>query len=164
MKKCFLILACVGLLAACGRRTDVATPPTTSNFVEVDSAPVTVSDQTSGSFRVDSRSPNGVQFQNTSSQEAAFELSASGQWSFAPEAGMLGPTGVSSPASRDFLLPGARSFALIARQEDGAFVYIGDKAQMNLKPGASLFFIMNDLLNGFGDNRGSLTVSWLKKP
>lgn len=124
--------------------------------------PVAVGDQRSGSFRVDARSPNGVQFHNTSAQEATFEFTASGQWSFAPEAGMLSSTGVGSPAGRDYLLPGARCFGLIARQEDGSFVFIGDKAQVSLKPGASLFFIMNDLVNGFGDNRGALTVTWLK--
>jgi hypothetical protein len=164
MKKHLLILAGAALLGACEQATDITVPPTTKNVLEIDSTPVSVLDQPGGRFQVDSRTPEGARFQNTTAEEATFEFIASGRWSFTPEAGLFSAAGLEAPATKEFIMPGGRSFALVARREDGTCVFIGEKGEVRVKPGTSLVFLMNDLLDGFGDNRGALTVEWSKKP
>lgn len=166
MKKYLLILAGAAALAGCGQQSEVAVPPPppSENVVTPESTPVVVTDQTLGSFHVDGRSETGTQFRNVSGRDGVFAFAASGQWAFATEAGMLNPSGASTVAGSTYLLPGARSFSLIAGRDDGTYIYVGDHAEIPLKAGASLYFTMNDLRHGFVDNRGFLTVVWSKKP
>lgn len=120
--------------------------------------------QSSGTFTFDAKSAPGMAtFENESDQDATFGFSAQGSWSYATAATFSGPAGIETPAASSFYLPGARSFALIVRREDGSFQYIGDNADVKLKPHEAISFVMNDLVGGTMDNQGSLKISWTKK-
>jgi hypothetical protein len=119
--------------------------------------------QTGGSFTVDAKFDPGATFRNGSATQATFEFAAKGEWSFAAAAGMLGPGGADAPASPNSILPGARSFALVARRDDGTVEFAGNQYRVNLKPNETISFCMNEVSGSFGDNRGSLTVTWSKK-
>ena len=144
-----------------GDQTNVQTAPTFDDCAAVENTPVATGEQSNGMFRVSGTTREGTQFQNTTRKPATFKFTASGQWSFASAAGMVGPNGIDSIADNSFLVPDKNKFGLIARQQDGTYVYIGDEGEVSLKPGASAFFGMND--NGFSDNRGSLVVKWSKE-
>jgi hypothetical protein len=151
----------ISVQASSGNQTNLETPPTGDDSTTAENTPVATGEQSNGTFRVSATTSEGKRFQNTTSQSATFKFTASGQWSFATAAGMVGPNGFGSVADNSFLLPGKSSFGLIARQEDGTYAYIGDEGQLTLRPGASVFFAMND--NAFSDNRGSLLVKWSKE-
>jgi hypothetical protein len=162
MMKIYLpILASAALLTGCGQNTDVADTRVEEPYVTT--APVIVTDQESGTFTVDARSDPGATFQNGSSGEVTFEFIAKGEWSFAADAGMLGPSGADAPAGPNYLLPKARSFGMVAKLDDGNVEFAGDRYRARLKPKESISFSMNDVSGSFGDNRGSLTVRWSKE-
>ena len=153
-------------MAACDQKSDssagTASPAeTNSKAGPIVNSSVIVTDQASGNFTVDARSA-GATFENRSGQDATFAFRAQGEWSFAPGAGPLGPSGASSPASKNFLLPGANSFGLVAKRGDGSYTHVGDGAELLLKSNEVISFAMNDITGGTGDNRGSLNVEWTK--
>ena len=167
MKKCLLFLAVV-LMAACDQKSDssagTASPSETNSktVVPIVNSSVIVTDQKSGNFAVDARS-DATTFENRSGQDAIFAFKAQGEWSFAPGAGPLGPSGASSPAAKNFLLPGANSFELVAKRGDGSYTHVGDGAELLLKQNEVISFAMNDITGGMADNRGSLKIEWTKK-
>jgi hypothetical protein len=169
MKNYLCILAAAALLASCGDKTtetaDTASPspPANENVITAESKPVVVTDEKSGSFTVDARSDFGATFQNASATQATFEFNAKGQWSFAAAAGMFGPDGAGAPAGPNFILPGAGSFALVAKRDDGTVQSVGKHGTLTLKPKETVSFAMNEVPGSFGDNRGSLIVDWTKK-
>jgi hypothetical protein len=167
MRNCLIFLAAI-TLTACGQKSDSSrgtlSPPETN---ENAASPVTVSNvivttQTSGNLTVDARS-DATTFENRSDQANTFVFKAHGEWSFAPGAGPLGPSGASSPAPKNFLLPGANSFELVAKRGDGTYTRVGDSTELTLNPHEIISFAMNDIIGGLPDNRGSLTIDWSKK-
>jgi hypothetical protein len=169
MKNYLCILAAAALLASCGdKTTDVAdtasaSPPANENITTTENMPVVVTTEASGTFSVDARSDAGASFENKADTESRLAFAAKGLWSFAPAGGLLGPSGADAPAANTFFLPGAHSFGLVAKRGDGTFVYIGDGAELTLKPHEVIFFLMNDIKGGAADNRGSLKVTWTRK-
>ena len=167
MKKCLILVASV-LLAACDQKSDSSAGNTSPSGPKSEPSPavaatnVIATDQTSGTFTIDART-SGATFENRSDNAATFVFKAKGEWSFAPSAGMLGPSGATSPAPSNFLLPGVNSFELIAKRGDGKYVHIGDGVELTLNPHEIISFAMNDITGGVDDNRGSLTVDWSKK-
>lgn len=155
------ILASAALLTGCGQNTDVADTRVEEPYVTT--TPVVVTEQNGGSFTVDARYDPGATFQNGSARQAVFEFAAKGEWSFAAAAGMLGPGGADAPAGPNSVLPGARSFALVAKRDDGTVEFAGDRYTVTLKPNETISFCMNEVPGSFDDNRGSLTVQWSKK-
>lgn len=160
MKKYFSILASALLSTGCGQKTDIASfgPEEPYDL----STPVIVREQESGTFTVSARSDPGTIFQNGTANEAVFEFIAKGEWSFAAAAGMLGPGGADAEAGPNYILPGARSFALVARRDHGTIEFVADRYRVALKPHESILFSMNEVSGSFGDNRGSLNVSWIR--
>src|SRR2546421_227486 len=75
----------------------------------------------------------GATFRNASGAHATFEFAAKGEWSFAPAAGMLGPGRAHAPLGPNSILPGAHSFALVARRDDGTIEFAGDRDSVSLK-------------------------------
>jgi hypothetical protein len=163
MKNYLCLLAAAALLIGCGQNTDVADKAAPPPEPYISSTPVVVAGQNSGTFTVDARSDPGATFENNSAAEATFEFAAKGQWSFAEAAGMLGPNGADAPAGANFVLPGVRSFALVAKRADGTVQLLGERSTLTLKPNETISFCMNEMSGTFGDNRGSLTVQWSKK-
>ena len=168
MKNYLCILAAAALLASCDKTTDTAdtaspSAPVNENITTTENMPVVVTTEANGTFSVDARSDAGASFENKADGESKFAFAAQGLWSFAPAGGLLGPSGADAPAANTFLLPGAHSFALVAKRGDGTVVYIGDRAELTLKPHEIIFFLMNDIKGGASDNRGSLKVTWTRK-
>ena len=161
MKKYLSIVASAVLLTGCSKTTDTA--DTALEEPNASTTQVISAEQHSGSFTVPARSDPGATFQNGSADEVMFEFSAKGEWSFAAAAGMLGPGGADAQAGPNSILPGARSFALVAKRADGNVEFAGDRYTARLKPKECISFSMNDVSGSFGDNRGSLTVTWTKK-
>jgi hypothetical protein len=161
MKNCLLFLMSVALLTGCGQNTDIA--DTSSEEPYILTTPIVAKEQKSGDFTVDARSDPGATFQNGSAYKATFEFDAKGEWSFADGAGMLGPGGAAAPASPNSILPLAPSFAMVAKREDGTVEFAGDRYAATLNPKESISFSMNEVSGSFGDNRGSLTVNWVKR-
>ena len=161
MKRYLPILASAALLTGCGQNTDVADTGPEEPYVST--TPVVVTEQNNGSFTVDARYDPGATFQNGSATQAVFEFAAKGEWSFAAAAGMLSCNGADDPAGPNSVLPGARSFALVARRDDGTVEFAGDRYAVSLKPNETISFCMNEVSGSFGDNRGSLVVNWSKK-
>jgi hypothetical protein len=127
-------------------------------------APGGASDQVSGTFSFDAKSAPGMAtFENESEQDATFNFSAQGSWSYAAAAPFLGPAGIETPAASSYYLPGAHSFALLAGRENGAFQYVGESSDIRLKPHEVISFLMNDLVGGTMDNQGSLKIVWEKR-
>lgn len=116
-----------------------------------------------GSFTVSATLDSGVMFQNRAPEQHRFEFSATGLWSFAAAAGMLGPSGADTPAGPNYPLPGGRSFALVARRSSGAAEFVGAKASITLAPGEVLYFMMNEASGAFADNRDQLVVNWSQR-
>jgi hypothetical protein len=117
-----------------------------------------------GSFVFDGKAaPDIATFDNDSDQAVTFSFSASGTWSWAPGGPQIGPSGAESPAAGNFFLPGARSFGLIAKRGDTSFQYIGEEAELTLKPREVISFLMNDVVGSSADNSGSLKISWIRK-
>ncbi len=84
------------------------------------------------------------------------KLTASGQWSYSPEAGPHGPRGA-LPAPAYYPMPGALGGALLGRLgEAGDVFYVGDRFTY-VAPQAGFFYLQinDDLL---GDNVGELTL------
>jgi hypothetical protein len=160
MKICLLILASAVLLTGCGPNTDMADRGSDEPYAAA--TPVVVTEQSGGSFTVDARHDPGATFRNGTATSTVFEFAAKGEWSFAAAAGMLGPGGADAPASPNSILPGARSFALVARRDDGTVEFAGDRYTVSLKPNETISFCMNEVSGSFDDNRGSLTVQWSK--
>jgi len=163
-----LLLWAALLLAACDHKSDSSAGTATPAEINSPAGPVIssnviVTTQTSGNFTVDARSEGAATFENRSDQPATFVFKAQGQWSFAPGAGALGPSGASSPAPSNFLLPGANSFELVAKREKGNYTHIGDGTELTLQPHETISFAMNDITGGAADNRGALKVEWTKK-
>jgi hypothetical protein len=107
--------------------------------------------------------PNMATFDNASDQPVTFQFSAAGSWSWAAGGTQMGPAGSDTPAPGTFYLPGARSFGLIAKRGDGSFEYIGEKAELTLKPHEVISFLMNDMAGTSADNPGSMKISWVRK-
>ena len=166
MKKC-LILALSALVAGCDQKGDSSggnISPTDINAEATRpllSTSVIVTDQTKGNFVVDART-SGATFENRSDNAATFVFRAQGEWSFAPGGTLLGPSGTTSPAPANFLLPGANSFELVMKRGDGKYAHIGDGGEVTLAPREVISFAMNDVAGAFSDNRGWLTVDWSK--
>lgn len=161
MKRYLPILASAALLTGCGENTDLAETP----YEEPRAAttPIVVKDEKDGSFTVDAKFDPGATFQNASANEATFEFTARGEWSFATGAGMLSPSGADARANPNFLLPGARSFAMVSKREDGTVEFAGEHCIIKLKPKETVSFAMNEVMGSFGDNRGALSVKWSAK-
>lgn len=132
-------------------------------FVEKPSD-VVAGEQSSGSFKIDGSSESGMAtFENDSDRNTAVNFSAEGKWSYASAGPFKGPAGNGDSAPRDFVLPGAPSFGLIARRPDGSFQFIGERAELTLKSHEVISFMMNDIVGGAADNRGSLNIFWTRK-
>ena len=125
MKKCLSILMSAAFLIGCGQNTDISDTAAEEPYVLT--TPVIATQQESGTFTVSARTDPGVTFQNGSANEATFEFIAKGEWSFAAEAGMLGPGGADAPAGMNYILSGARSFSLVATRADGRVEFAGDR-------------------------------------
>ncbi len=83
-------------------------------------------------------------------------LTASGQWSYSPEAGLHGPRGA-QPAPGYYPFPAALGGALLGRLgETGDVFYVGERFTY-VAPEAGFFYLQinDDLL---GDNVGELTL------
>jgi hypothetical protein len=158
MKKCLWLWAGVAVLTGCGKHTDVV--DNTPEEPRVSTTPVVVSQEKSGTFTVEANFDPGATFQNASETEETFEFTTQGEWTFAVGAGMLSPSGADDPASANFVLPGARSFAMVAKREDGTIEFAGELFITRLKPNETVSFSMNETMGSFGDNYGSLTVHW----
>ncbi len=83
-------------------------------------------------------------------------LTASGQWSYSPEAGPHGPRG-GQPAPSYYPLPGALGGALLGRLgETGDIFYVGDRFTYVAQEAGFFYLQINDDL--LGDNMGELTL------
>jgi hypothetical protein len=165
MSRARLSLLAALLLTACDRKSDSSAGTLTPADINgpVVSSRVIVTTQTSGNFTVDARSDSAATFENRSDRPATFVFKAEGQWSFAPGAAALGPSGASSPAPSGFLLPGANSFELVAKREKGNYTHVGDGIELTLQGHETISFAMNDIAGGMADNHGALKVEWAKK-
>jgi hypothetical protein len=167
MIKNYVCLVGIVLLVGCDQKTKNAdsnvSMPKDEAIIEAPNRPVVVIDEKNGNFTVDAKSGTGATFENKADHESTFTFAAKGLWSFAPAAGLLGPVGADSPATTSYLMPGARSFALVAKRGDGTFAYVGDGTDLTLKPHEVISFLMNDLKEGAVDNRGSLQITWTRK-
>jgi hypothetical protein len=167
MKKYIYFLPVIVLLGACGPKKDIAVPPQTNTFESggpMVSSHTAAVEETSGNFAVDARAEeNAVTFENRTGQSAIFSFSAKGEWSFAPTGRFLGPNGSDEPLASEYILPRAPRFSLIVKRADATYEFIGTQAELTLNNGESVSFLMNDIVNGASDNRGSLNISWNKK-
>lgn len=159
IKECLAILTLAALITGCGNKTDL--DDLESEEPQPSATPIIVADREDGVFTVEAKSNPGVTFQN-GPDVATFEFEAKGQWSFAVNAGVLGPGGGDAPAGPEYLLPGSRSFALVAARDNGSVEFAGDRYEVRLNPKEVIAFSMNEVPGCFGDNRGSLTVKWAK--
>jgi hypothetical protein len=117
-----------------------------------------------GSFRFDATAgPGMATFDNASDQPVTFHFSATGTWTCASGGPQVGPAGSDARAPDTFYLPGANTFALIAKRGDASFQYIGETAKLTLNPREVISFLMNDSVGATGDNSGSLQISWAKE-
>jgi hypothetical protein len=130
-----------------------------------------------GQFQVSATADLGFDFTNTQSTEVAYTFTPNGTWS--PDA--TNPNlectaeGLASlqPMIRDGIIKGWPDMAsctkypknaiygLVAQNlTTGEVTDVGKKATIVLKPGQTLRFLMNDLFWDYGNNKGSLSVSW----
>jgi hypothetical protein len=130
-----------------------------------------------GQFEVSATADLGFDFTNTQSTEVVYTFTPNGTWS--PDA--TNPNlectaeGLASlqPMIRDGLIKGWPDMAsctkypknaiygLVAQNlTTGEVTDVGKKATIVLKPGQTLRFLMNDLFWDYGNNKGSLKVSW----
>ena len=164
MKKCASLLPVLAFLTACGPRPEPTGPIGSDSSRTITSTHVAAVEETSGTFAVDARAEEGaVTFENRTGTTATFNFSAAGEWSFAPTVRFLGPNGSDEPLASEYLLPRAPRFALIIKRGDGTYEHIGTQAELTLRNGEAISFLMNDIFNGASDNRGSLNVSWTKR-
>lgn len=112
---------------------------------------------------MDAKTDKGTLFENKSFKAESILFAATGDWSFAPAAGILGPDGAGAIAPKGFVLPGAKSFSLIVRRGTGAAEAVGTKSVLVLQPGEIVYFLMNELEGSFTDNRGSVIVTWARQ-
>lgn len=116
-----------------------------------------------GRFNVSASARNGVLYRNYSNSQREIGFSGSGRWTYHPRQGYHGPGGhPRHDAGGNFMLPGRPAGGLIALPADGGgFRWVGDdRLDLVLGPYATVKFFCNDAYNGFGDNRGSVTVRW----
>ncbi|WP_026098086.1 LamG domain-containing protein [Kamptonema formosum] len=130
-----------------------------------------------GQFQVPATADPGIDFTNTQSTEVIYTFTANGTWSPDATNPYLECTaeGLASlqPMIRDGIIAGWPDIAsctkypknaiygLIAQNlATGEVTNIGKKATIVLKPGQTLRFLMNDFFWDYGNNKGSLSVSW----
>ncbi|WP_026098087.1 LamG domain-containing protein [Kamptonema formosum] len=131
-----------------------------------------------GQFEVPVSSDTGTEFTNSQSTEVAYTFSASGTWT--PDKNnpsLEGCTAEGFPSLNPYVqawyqqnLPafgswtkysGQTPYALVAESKTtGAVTEVGKKATIVLQPGETLRFVVNDWTWDYGNNSGSLKVSW----
>lgn len=126
---------------------------------------VTAQPLLSGTFSVAANNPAGSLF-TVPSGTSSCTFNASGNWSgggngFIDGSGFasLGPASTVSP-SLSFNLPSAPVSSLIVSTPSNGYVLNGVSSTISTVPGTSMYFKINDSVGNFGDNAGSLTVSY----
>jgi hypothetical protein len=126
------------------------------------------SDRTSGEFSVPANLEEGVPFVNQTGREVNVSFSAKGEWSLGAitgdddEHGPHDPNGYPNFAGQKHMkYPDYVAFSLLAVNSAWSTVYqVGVQARLTLPAGATLRFLANDQAGHYGDNRGSVAITW----
>lgn len=125
-------------------------------------------DRTSGTFTVPANLEDGVPFVNQTEKEVNVSFSATGEWSLGAitgdddEHGPHGPNG-NPNFDRQKLMkyPDYVAFSLLAVNPAWGTVYqAGVQARLTVPAGGTLRFLANDQAGHYGDNRGSVAITW----
>jgi len=110
---------------------------------------------------------SGYDFRNETTSRQTYEFTADGRWTYNPSLELHGPNGRQDlTATEGYNLPGFAEGALVVRREDRTYQFIGRHAALDLEPGESIVFTINDMINednpslGYNDNEGTLKVTW----
>ncbi len=114
-------------------------------------------------------STEGTPFLNKENGYVNVGFEATGEWLAIPEnlsdsrvpdkaKGYLPPKGVLNFQPNTTVCAGAPLGAVVAIGEDGQCKAYGEKGQFELKPGETVYFVMNDVPSLYQDNRGQIDV------
>ncbi|MBW4496625.1 MAG: pentapeptide repeat-containing protein [Oscillatoria princeps RMCB-10] len=125
----------------------------------------------SGSFDVEAKNPAGVKFTNPINGDISIIFTPSGKWS-AAAAGSIFACTASGLVGDTFKVyqnnspyPQYNLGSLVAASaESKVATLIDTEKRIRVKPNETLTFMMNDDKACYGDNTGSLTVSWKAIP
>lgn len=121
-------------------------------------------------FEVYADSIKGYKYTNNKNEHVQIEFNAQGQWLAIPEnlnnsrildntKGYLSPKGAPNFESNRKTLCRAPVGALIILGEDKECKAYGEKGTFDLKPQETVYFLMNDVIGLYEDNKGSIKVN-----
>ncbi len=159
---------------------DQTSPPATNPRADVPS--------NKESLTLAANNDGGVKFTNPYNRKIQLNIRATGSWTYDPSKGMHGPDGIEpnlkeeAEVDRYYPLPGISKGSLLIRRTklDGtdrcgdmnysrySYQNIGSSGKAILKPGETIFFIMNDTCvddekartQTFNDNKGEITIAF----
>ncbi|CAD0231882.1 MULTISPECIES: hypothetical protein [Planktothrix] len=141
--------------------TEIPTPPPTPVPTEIPTPPPI---ELYGEFDVVSTSETGYNFTNISGWDMTFTFTPSGEWKpayFLPYYNAAGSPGF--PYQQYMVYPQQTSFALLAidLQTNTVLAEVTGPTQLEIKPGQTIAFRINDVVGCYTDNYGTLTVQWV---
>jgi hypothetical protein len=120
-----------------------------------------------GEFQVVTTSDTGLKFTNTTNAEVTYTFTPSGKWMPAkaemgiPECGPEGFQYLPEQYQKMLKYPEKTAFCLVAvNSTTNEETEVGQETKISLKPGETLNFLVNDIVGTYGDNTGTLKVSW----
>jgi hypothetical protein len=120
----------------------------------------------SGTFAVAANNPSGTLF-TVPAGSSSCAFSATGTWNLASgSAYAVDSNGRGSSLSGptfppfNWIMANAPAYALVGKKANSTFL-IGSNVQIAVNAGEQLYLLMNDDINSFGDNSGSLLVQYL---
>jgi hypothetical protein len=142
-------------------KTSPLTPPPTPVPAEIPTPPPI---ELYGEFDVVSTSETGYNFTNISGWDMTFTFTPSGEWKpayFLPYYNAAGSPGF--PYQQYMVYPQQTSFALLAidLQTNTVLAEVTGPTQLEIKPGQTIAFRINDVVGCYTDNYGTLTVQWV---
>ncbi|MFN0200648.1 MAG: hypothetical protein ACKVTZ_03970 [Bacteroidia bacterium] len=116
---------------------------------------------TSGAFQVEAWKEIGVKFRNDWDEPMlyTFNINPNNQWSYGDASNC---TTIGRKENKFELRYGEYVGALVAVKSDGKYKALTETGVMKfvIKPGETVFFIMNDRKGHYGDNSGQTYIRW----
>ncbi|HAX80787.1 MAG TPA: hypothetical protein DCY88_34355 [Cyanobacteria bacterium UBA11372] len=118
-------------------------------------------------IEVDAKSERGTPYTNSKDKPVQIKFHAQGKWLAIPQhiSGDNLPKGYMSPdGSGDFasnpnkVCPGYPLGALVVKKSQGNCIASGTEGTINLEPGQTVYFLINDVKSLYNDNEGIIKV------
>lgn len=118
-------------------------------------------------IEVDAKSERGTPYTNSTDKPVQIKFHAQGKWLAIPQhisgdnlpKGYMSPNGAGDFASNtDKLCPGPALGALVVKKYQGNCIASSAEGTINLEPGETVYFLMNDVKGLYKDNEGVVKV------